>query len=220
MAPIMRLYEDSFSGGAAGSLPALARMIFVVHGAVTIDGKTLSDGEAWGGEGAASFAVGKDGATIWRFELSAAGSEAQPIKAAFRSFEKLAAALETDPAGRTAAARRQRCVSARRLRLPAQALGAGHPLPARRRHPHRHPRPLDLLRSRQRLVRDRLRSGVRAGRDGPVEPLYPRHGAAAFAARQKLVSVRQRRGQGEAPGAAVQDFHRPPDRHARRVGGT
>ncbi len=99
MAPVMRLYEDSFSGGTAGSLPALARMIFVVHGAVTIDGKTLSDGDAWGGEGAASFAVGKDGATIWRFELSAAGSDAQPIKAAFRSFEKLAAALETVPQG-------------------------------------------------------------------------------------------------------------------------
>ena len=97
MAPVMRLYEDSFSGGTAGSLPALARMIFVVHGAVTIDGNTLSDGEAWGGEGAASFAAGKDGATIWRFELSAAGSEAQPIKAAFRSFEKIAAALETVP---------------------------------------------------------------------------------------------------------------------------
>jgi hypothetical protein len=99
MAPVMRLYEDSFSGGAAGSLPALARMIFVVHGAVTIDGKALGDGEAWGGEGAASFAVGKDGTTIWRFELSAAGSEARPIKAAFRSFEKLAAALESVPPG-------------------------------------------------------------------------------------------------------------------------
>ena len=64
MTPIMRLYEDSFSGGATASLPALARMIFVVHGAVTIDGKTLGDGEAWGGEGAASLTAGKDGVTL------------------------------------------------------------------------------------------------------------------------------------------------------------
>jgi hypothetical protein len=99
MAPVMRLYEDSFNGGAAGSLPALARMIFVVHGAVTIDGKTLADGEAWGGEGAASFAVGKDGVTLWRFELAGAGSNSAPVKGAFRSNEKIAAALETVPQG-------------------------------------------------------------------------------------------------------------------------
>ena len=39
---MLRLYEDSISGGApAVRLPALARMIFVVHGAVTVDGKTF-----------------------------------------------------------------------------------------------------------------------------------------------------------------------------------
>jgi hypothetical protein len=99
MAPIMRLYEDSIVGDAAAvSLPALARMIFVVHGAVSIDGKALKDGEAWHGEGACSLAAGKDGVTLWRFELAAAGSSA-PIKAALRSQEKLAAALETIPQG-------------------------------------------------------------------------------------------------------------------------
>ena len=99
MHPILRLYEDLFSGGAAAaSLPALARMIFVVHGAATIDGKSLSDGEAWHGEGACSLTTGKDGVTLWRFELAASGS-ATPIKGAFRSQEKLAAALETIPPG-------------------------------------------------------------------------------------------------------------------------
>ena len=39
MHPILRLYEDSFSGGVSAQLPALARMIFVVHGAATIGGK-------------------------------------------------------------------------------------------------------------------------------------------------------------------------------------
>jgi hypothetical protein len=100
MVPIMRLYEDSISGGAAAvSLPALARMIFVVHGAVTIDGKTLGDGDAWGGESACSLSAGKDGVTLWRFELAAAGSGSNLLKGLLRSQEKLAASLETIPQG-------------------------------------------------------------------------------------------------------------------------
>src|SRR5436189_5811980 len=100
MHPVMRLYEDSISSGwEAVSLPALARMIFVVHGAVSIDGKTLSDGEAWHGEGACSLAAGQDGVTLWRFELSASGSACQTIPGAMRSQEKLGAALETIPQG-------------------------------------------------------------------------------------------------------------------------
>ena len=46
MAPVLRLFEDSLSGGASLRLPPLPRMIFVVHGAVTIDRKPLNDGEA------------------------------------------------------------------------------------------------------------------------------------------------------------------------------
>jgi len=100
MPPVMRLYEDSISGGAATvSLPALARMIFVVHGAVTIDGKALSDGEAWHGEGACSLTAGKDGVTLWRFELAASGSASHPIKGVLRSQEKLATPLATVPQG-------------------------------------------------------------------------------------------------------------------------
>jgi len=99
MHPILRLYEDSISGGAAPvQLPALARMIFVVHGAVTIDGKTLSHGEAWHGEGAASLAAGKDSVTLWRFELAAAGSSGHTLAGpGVRSQEKLSAVLETIP---------------------------------------------------------------------------------------------------------------------------
>jgi len=100
MHPVLRLYEDSIGGGAAAvSLPALARMIFVVHGAVTIGDKTLSDGEAWNGEGACSLSAGNDGVTLWRFELAASGSANNLIKGVLRSQEKLAAALETAPQG-------------------------------------------------------------------------------------------------------------------------
>ena len=100
MHPVLRLYEDSISGGAAAvSLPALARMIFVAHGTVTIDGKALSDGEAWHEEGVCSLTAGKDGVTIWRFELAASESASNPIKGVLRSQEKLAAALESIPPG-------------------------------------------------------------------------------------------------------------------------
>jgi len=99
MHPILRLYEDSISGGAAPvQLPPLARMIFVVHGAVTIDGTTQGDGEAWHGEGAASLAAGKDGVTLWRFELAAPGSSGHTLAGpGLRSREKLSAVLETIP---------------------------------------------------------------------------------------------------------------------------
>jgi hypothetical protein len=101
MHPILRLYEDTISGGAVPvRLPALARMIFVVHGAATIDGKTLGDGETWHGEGAVSLASGKDGVTVWRFELAAAGSSGDPLGGpGVRSQEKLSAVLETVPQG-------------------------------------------------------------------------------------------------------------------------
>jgi hypothetical protein len=87
MHPVLRLFEDSISGGTSLRLPALPRMLFVVHGAVAIDGKTLSDGEAWSGEGAVSLTPGKDGVTLWRYELAPAG------------VQDGTAALETIPQG-------------------------------------------------------------------------------------------------------------------------
>jgi hypothetical protein len=101
MQPILRLYEDSLSGGVpAVQLPALARVIFVVHGAVTVGGKTLSDGEAWHESGALRIEPGKDGVTLWRFELAAPGGSGDPLTGpGVRSAEKLSAVLETIPQG-------------------------------------------------------------------------------------------------------------------------
>jgi hypothetical protein len=101
MHPIMRLYEDSISGGAAPvHLPALARMIFVVHGSVTIEGRGLHDGETWHGESAAQVTAGKDGVTLWRYELMAAAHAGDPLSGpGVRSEEKLSAMLETIPQG-------------------------------------------------------------------------------------------------------------------------
>ena len=100
MHPILRLYEDTISGGAAQlRLPALPRMIFVVHGSAIIGGQTLSDGEAWHGEGAAAIAPGKDGVTLWRFALTAAGGSGDLPGPGVRSQEKLSAILDTIPPG-------------------------------------------------------------------------------------------------------------------------
>jgi len=101
MQPILRLYEDSLSGGVPPmQLPALARMIFVVHGAATLDGKVLTDGEAWHGSESARLEPGKDGVTLWRFELTAPASNGDPLSGpGVRSCEKLAAVLETIPQG-------------------------------------------------------------------------------------------------------------------------
>ena len=39
-------------------------MIFVVHGAVAVGGRSFSDGETWHGEGAVDLTPGEDGATL------------------------------------------------------------------------------------------------------------------------------------------------------------
>ena len=106
MHPILRLYEDTLSGGAADvTLPAHPRIIFVVHGAATVEGKTLRDGETsqgqvWHGEGAMAIRPGKAGVTLWRFELTPPGGSGDPIAGpGTRSQEKLSAVLETVPPG-------------------------------------------------------------------------------------------------------------------------
>jgi hypothetical protein len=100
MHPILRLYEDTLTGGAAVPLPPLPRMIFVVHGGADIAGKTIQDGEAWHGQGSATLQAGKAGVTVWRFELTPGGSTATtPSGIGVRSFEKLSALLETLPPG-------------------------------------------------------------------------------------------------------------------------
>jgi hypothetical protein len=98
MPPVLALYEDTLSNDATLALPALPRMIFVVHGSVTIADRTMSDGEPWHGEGAVTLNAGKTGATCWRFELASA-TAAGATAAGVTSREKLTARLETLPKG-------------------------------------------------------------------------------------------------------------------------
>jgi hypothetical protein len=102
MPPMLRLYEDVLSSDAAPiDLPAMPRLIFVVHGAIATADRNLQDGEALGSEGAVTLKAGAAGATLWRWELAseAAGLGALSGGGAV-SREKLSARLETLPQGR------------------------------------------------------------------------------------------------------------------------
>jgi hypothetical protein len=100
MPPALRLYDDVLSNNAEATLPARPRMIFVVHGSVTVGGKTLQDGEAWSGESAATLKAGNAGAALWRWDFVADGtSHAAASGAGVVSREKLSAELATIPKG-------------------------------------------------------------------------------------------------------------------------
>ncbi len=100
MQPVLRLYEDVLCNGSEAVLPALPRMIFVVHGALTIGDRSFADGEAWNGEGAVTLQAGNGGAAIWRYELTTGGAvAARPTGNGVASREKLSAELTTMPQG-------------------------------------------------------------------------------------------------------------------------
>jgi hypothetical protein len=101
MVPILRLYEDILSDDTGDvRLPALPRMLFVVHGSVAADGRSFSDGEAWHGQGEVSLKPGKDGVTYWRFEFAPADAiDGAAVGQGVTSQLKLSAALETLPKG-------------------------------------------------------------------------------------------------------------------------
>lgn len=98
MPPVLALYEDVFSNEDTLALPPLPRMIFVVHGGVTIAERSLGDGDAWHGEGAATLVAGAAGATCWRFEFGS-GAATGAAAAGVSTRVKLSARLDTMPAG-------------------------------------------------------------------------------------------------------------------------
>jgi hypothetical protein len=100
MHPLLRLHEDVFSNGAEVELPPCPRMIFVVHGALTVAGRSYGDGEAWHGQQPISLIAGPEGATCWRWELVPDDSVGGAAGGAdIVSREKISARLETLPRG-------------------------------------------------------------------------------------------------------------------------
>jgi hypothetical protein len=94
----LRLTEDILSNGNEASLPAAPRMIFVVHGSVTIADRALKADDAFSSEGAVTLKAGNEGATVWRWELAASGAAAVTAPGMVTR-EKLSASLATLPKG-------------------------------------------------------------------------------------------------------------------------
>jgi hypothetical protein len=98
MPPVLSLCEDVLADGAALVLPAAPRVIFLVHGGISIAERVLADGEAWHGEGPVTLTAGAAGATCWRFELAATAA-ADAASTGIGSRRKLSARLDTLPPG-------------------------------------------------------------------------------------------------------------------------
>ncbi len=98
MPATLRLTEDVMSNGAETALPPRPRMIFVVHGSVTVDASALHGEAAFSGEDAVTLRAGREGATLWRFEFLT-GAPGAIGEHGLVSREKLAAPLETLPEG-------------------------------------------------------------------------------------------------------------------------
>jgi hypothetical protein len=100
MAPMLRLYEDALSSGAGNiNLPPLPRMIFVVHGSLTVAGHVFGADQAWQGDGPVVLRPAAEGTTCWRWELSASDTPNILIGRGIASREKLSARLDTLPVG-------------------------------------------------------------------------------------------------------------------------
>jgi hypothetical protein len=99
MTSVLRLYEDVLANDAAASLPALPRMLFVVHGSVTIADHALLDGETFNSEAAVALKADSGGATLWRFELATGDASGATAAQGVVTREKLSAQLETLPKG-------------------------------------------------------------------------------------------------------------------------
>jgi len=98
MNPMLSLHEDVLANDAEVSLQALPRMIFVVHGSIAIAGRLLRDDEGLAGEGAVRLRAGREGATVWRWELTQDDRSAA-VGTGVVSREKLSARLDSLPKG-------------------------------------------------------------------------------------------------------------------------
>jgi quercetin dioxygenase-like cupin family protein len=82
--------RDHLKPHASAALPAMNRVLYLVDGALTVDGKSVPVNTAWHGAGACTVTAGQAGATVLRYEL---GRDDTPVGAT----PLLAQALRLDP---------------------------------------------------------------------------------------------------------------------------
>jgi hypothetical protein len=66
---VLRLTRDRMDPGARSALPATNRVLYLLDGALTVDGKSVPVNNAWHGAGNCSAVAGPEGATVLRYEL-------------------------------------------------------------------------------------------------------------------------------------------------------
>ena len=74
----LRLFEDILPAASCLTFTqdGINRVLYVVHGGVSIAGTTFADDEACHTRGRATVEAGSSGATLWRYELAPLGSSA------------------------------------------------------------------------------------------------------------------------------------------------
>ena len=66
---VLRLSRDRLEPAARTALPAVDRVLYVLEGELTVDGRALAVDSAWHGAGACATVAGPTGATVLRYEL-------------------------------------------------------------------------------------------------------------------------------------------------------
>jgi hypothetical protein len=75
-AHILRLTRDVLPPASRSAFPATNRVLYLLDGALTVDGKDVPVNSAWHGAGACSAVAGPGGATVLRYELVSKGGPA------------------------------------------------------------------------------------------------------------------------------------------------
>ena len=80
---VLRLTRDVLAPRDRSGLPAMNRVLYLLDGALTVDGKDVPVDSAWHSAGACSAVAGSSGATVLRYELVSkdAGAPGKPLLA-------------------------------------------------------------------------------------------------------------------------------------------
>ena len=74
---VLRLTRDRLAANVREALPAMNRVLYVLEGALTVDGANVPLRSAWHGAGACTAVAGSAGATVLRYELVGEGTPAR-----------------------------------------------------------------------------------------------------------------------------------------------